>query len=100
MDYSLPGSSVYGITRQEYCNGLPFPSPGDLPNLGIEPKPRSLALQVDLLPSEPPGKPNQHLSLQQIVIILLAEVLALTFMPADRSVAAAEGWRGCGNFLK
>ena len=42
-------------------------------------------LQVDLLPSEPPGKPNQHLSLQQIVIILLAEVLALTLMPADRS---------------
>ena len=41
--------------RQEYWSGLPFPSPGDLPNPGIEP--RSPALQTDALPSEPPGKP-------------------------------------------
>ena len=41
--------------RQEYWSGLPFPSPGDLPNLGIEPG--SPALQADALPSEPPGKP-------------------------------------------
>jgi len=45
-----------GFSRQEYCSGLPFPSPGDLPNPGI--KPRSLALQADALPSEPPGKPK------------------------------------------
>ena len=38
----------------EYCSGLPFPSPGDLPNPGIEP--RSPALQVNSLPTEPPGK--------------------------------------------
>ena len=44
-----------GFSRQEYCSGLPFPSPGDLPNPGIEP--RSPALQADALPSEPPGKP-------------------------------------------
>ena len=36
-------------------SGLPFPSPGDLPNPGI--KPRSPSLQADSLPSEPPGKP-------------------------------------------
>ena len=36
--------------RQEYWNGLPFPSPGDLPNPGIEP--RSPALQADSLPTE------------------------------------------------
>ena len=30
-DYSLPGSSVQGFSRQEYWSGLPFPSPGDLP---------------------------------------------------------------------
>ena len=36
-------------------SGLPFPSPGDLPNTGIEP--RSSALQADALPSEPPGRP-------------------------------------------
>ena len=42
--------------RQQYWSGLPFPSPGDLPNLGIEPG--SPTLQADTLPSEPPGKHN------------------------------------------
>ena len=42
------------FSRQEYWNGLPFPSLGDLPNPGIEPG--SPALQADSLPSEPPGK--------------------------------------------
>ena len=37
MDCSLPGSSSMGFCRQEYWSGLPFPSPGDLPNPGIEP---------------------------------------------------------------
>ena len=45
-----------GFSRQEYQSGLPFPSPGDLPNPGI--KPRSPELQVDSLPSEPAGKPK------------------------------------------
>ena len=44
-----------GFSRQEYWSGLPFPSPGDLPNPGIEPQ--SPALHADSLPSEPPGKP-------------------------------------------
>ena len=44
-----------GFSRQEYWSGLPFPSPGDLPNPGI--KPESPVLQADTLPSEPPGKP-------------------------------------------
>ena len=44
------------FSRQEYWSGLSFPSPGDLPNLGIEP--RSLPLQADSLPSELPGKPK------------------------------------------
>ena len=44
-----------GFSRQEYWSGLPFPSPGDLPDPGIEP--RSPALQADALTSEPPGKP-------------------------------------------
>ena len=42
------------FSRQEYWSGLPFPSPGDLPDPGIEP--RSPALQADTLASEPPGK--------------------------------------------
>ena len=44
-----------GFLRLEYQSGLPFPSPVDLPNPGIEPM--ALALQVDSLPSEPSGKP-------------------------------------------
>ena len=43
-----------GFSRQEYWRGLPFPSPEDLPNSGIEPG--SPASQVDALPSKPPGK--------------------------------------------
>ena len=43
-----------GFSRQEHWNELPFPSPRDLPDPGIEP--RSPALQADALPSEPPGK--------------------------------------------
>ena len=43
-----------GFSRQEYQSGLPFSSPGDLPDPGIEP--RSSTLQADFLPSEPPGK--------------------------------------------
>ena len=42
------------FSRQEYLSGLPFPSPGDLPNSGI--KPGSPALQADSLPSELPGR--------------------------------------------
>ena len=45
-----------GFSRQEYWSGLPFPSPGDFPDPGIEP--RSPALRADTLPSEPPGKPK------------------------------------------
>ena len=56
MDYTLPGSSVHGIYRQEYWSGLSFPSPGGLPNSGIEP--RSPILQVEFLAAEPQGKPK------------------------------------------
>ena len=42
-----------GFSRYEYWSGLLFPSPGDPPDPGIEP--RSPALQADVLPSEPPG---------------------------------------------
>ena len=44
-----------GFSGQAYCSGLPFPSPGDLPNTRV--KPGSPALQTDSLLSEPPGKP-------------------------------------------
>ena len=53
--YQAPPSMEF--SRQEYWSGLPFPSPGDLPNPGIEP--RSPAFQADALTFEPPGKPYQ-----------------------------------------
>ena len=58
MDCRPLGPSVHGILRQEYWSGLPFPSPGDLPDPGI--KSGSSALQADSLPSELPGKPTQR----------------------------------------
>ena len=53
------------FSRQEYWSGLLFPSPGDLPDSGIEPG--SLALQADSLLSEPPRKPHMCLSVLVIV---------------------------------
>ena len=58
MDGSPPGFSVHGIFHAKYWSGLPFPSPGDLPDPVIKPGfPVSPALQADSLPSESPGKP-------------------------------------------
>ena len=45
-----------GFSRREYWSGLPFPSPGDLPDPGIEP--RSPVLQADALPSDLLWKPK------------------------------------------
>ena len=52
--YQAPLSMEF--SRQQYCSGLPFPPPGDLPDPGI--KPRSPALQANALLSELPGKPH------------------------------------------
>ena len=62
--FAIPWTVAYqassmGFSRQEYWSGLPFPSPGNLPDPGI--KPRSPALQADVLLSEPPGKPPHPL---------------------------------------
>jgi len=53
-----------GFSRQEYWSGLPFPSPGNLPDPGSEPV--TPALQADALPSEPPGKPKGKSLLQNM----------------------------------
>ena len=50
-----------GFSRQEYWSGLPFPSPGDLPDLGIVPT--SPALVGGFFITEPPGKPPSLLRL-------------------------------------
>ena len=54
MDCKLQAPPSTGFSRQEYWSRYPFPSPVDLPNLGI--KPRSSTLIADSLPAEPPGK--------------------------------------------
>ena len=62
--FAIPWTVVYqaslskGFSRQEYWSGLPFPSPGDLPNPRIES--RSPALPADAFPSEPPGSYSSH----------------------------------------
>ena len=58
-------SPSMGFSRQEYWSGLPFPSPGDLPDPGIEPG--SPALEADALTSEPPGKPKTYI--RNLIII-------------------------------
>ena len=55
MDCSLPGSSVHGIFQARIVEWLPFPSPGDLPDPGIEPT--SPAVQMDSLPLSHQGTP-------------------------------------------
>ena len=58
MDYSHQAPLSTEFSRQEYCNEFPFPSPGDLPDPGIEPG--SPTLQADFLLSEPPRKPGKQ----------------------------------------
>ena len=54
MNCSPPGSFVHGFPRQEYWSGIPFPSPGNLPDAGIEPIPPALA--GGFFTTEPPEK--------------------------------------------
>ena len=68
--YQAPPSM--GFSRQEYWSGLPFPSPGDLPNPGIEP--RSPALQTDALLSEP---------LNTSLLIKIGTIIINTFLPVE-----------------
>ena len=73
--YQVPPSM--GFSRQEYWSGLPFSSPEDLPNPGIEPG--SPAFQADALTSEPPGKPNWSIvDLQNCVSFRCMAVLFLS----------------------
>ena len=62
-----------GFSRQEYWSGLPFPSPGDLPDPGIEPG--SPTLEADALTSESPGKPRLVFSLLYLILIKCLELI-------------------------
>ena len=72
--------------RQEYWSGLPFPSPGNPLDLGMEPG--SPALQVDSLLTEPPGKPTNPLRL-----ILLSSRM-WSFDPLAQKAVVAPSWYG------
>ena len=65
------------FSRQEYWSGLPFPSPGELPDPGI--KPVSPALQADSLPSEPPWIPNQ-VDKELSLLVTYVEYTLITFV--------------------
>ena len=67
----------WGFSRKEYWSELPFPSPGDLPNPGTEP--RSPALQVDSLPAEPSGKPTNASPFSIIHIDTLYQLEEVSF---------------------
>ena len=75
MDCNLQAPPSMGFSRQEDWSGLPFLSPQDLPDPGIEP--RSPALQADALPSEPPGKPTLYLFTYPSTAITLVQAPSL-----------------------
>ena len=86
--YQAPLSMEF--SRQEYWSGLPFLSPGDLPNPGI--KPRSPALQADALPSEPPEKPNLDGILKSRNITLPTKVHLIKAMVFPVVMYRCESW--------
>ena len=68
-----------GFSRQECWSGLPFPSPGDLPDPGIEPG--SSALQADALPSEPPGKPSNSPTNSPLIAFYINDTFKCLYFP-------------------
>ena len=86
MDGSPPGSSVHRIFQREYWSGLPFPSPGDLPDPWI--KLSSPTLQADALTSEPPGKPIYVYICAYICIVLVTQLCPFLCNPVDCSCQA------------
>ena len=81
-----------GFSKQEYWSGLPFPSPGDLPDPWI--KPQSPEEQADTLPSEPPGKPMTNLDgvLKSRDITLLTKVHLVRAMVFPVIMYGCESW--------
>ena len=69
INCSPPGSSVHGIFQARILEWLSFPSPGDLPNAGIES--RSPALHADSLPTELWGKPSPFLDTLYLICLLI-----------------------------
>ena len=99
-----------GFPRQEYWSGLPFSSPGYLPNLGIEPaSPTTPALAGRFFTTEPPGKPHEvskkkgsksQTRMTYLGLILTGgqrsltwtRFVALTLLKLEDSFGASWGW--------
>ena len=79
MDCGLPGSSVHGISQSRILEWRrpPFPSPGDLPNPGIELA--SPALADRFFVTEPPGKPQKTTTIILTAIIMALRKLVIKF---------------------
>ena len=77
IDCSLLGSSVHGILQAIILELLPFPSPRDLPDPGIES--RSPTLQVDSLLSKPPGKSLNYSSIVEYLLHARHSMIAISF---------------------
>ena len=78
--------SLMCVSHSEFWSGLPFPSPGDLSNPGIEP--RSPALEGDSLPSKPPGKPPNR-------SLLFATPWTVAYeVPLSMGFSRQEYWNG------
>ena len=84
--FASPWTAAYqaplsmGFSRQQYWSGLPFSSPRDLTDPGIEPG--SPALQTDALPSEPPGKSSIYILLLYLILNLFIEEI----MPSIQAI--------------
>ena len=93
MDLAYQAPLSMGFPRLEYWSGLPFSSPGDLPDPGI--KPRSPALQADALPSEPPGKPEPTQMPTGVGKVMCEGDRQFVSSPADR-MSTVESLREAG----
>ena len=104
MDCSLPGSFVHGDSLgKNNLSGLPFPSPGDLPNPGMEP--RFPALQANSLPSELPrvglfkmthiNKTCMHAKLLQSWPTLLDPMDYNSPGCSVHGILTSASWQGC-----
>ena len=67
------------LSKQEYWSKLPFPSPGDLPNPGIECG--SPSLQADSLPFEPPGKCHLRSPLPSLMVPISSSIYLVSIFP-------------------
>ena len=82
-----------GFSRQEYCSGLPCPSPGDLPNPGTEP--RSLTVQADTLPFEPPGKSIGFLSRLKFSSLYIFGLVSWNECKSHPNLSQTSSHKGC-----